>query len=80
MTLRDGSPLPNGFCVTYDPITRQVAVESSNRADIALSQIELTLNAKYTGAQYAYMSVPYDFNVIVLDPCLLDIAIVTPAL
>lgn len=32
VTLRDGSPLPAGFIASYDPVTKQVSAESSDRS------------------------------------------------
>ena len=76
VTLRSGDPLAAGFIVSFDPATNEISAVSSDRNDLALSPIELTLKAKYEGAEFAYNGA-LDFEVIVIDPCL-DIVVVTP--
>ena len=48
---------------------------SSDRNDLILSPLELTLKAKYEGAEFTYMG-SLDFEVIIIDPCI-DIVTVT---
>ena len=76
VTLRNGDPLAGGFLVTFNPATNEISVASSDRSDLDLSPVELSLRAKYEGVEFAYNG-SLDFDVIIIDPCL-DIVTVTP--
>ena len=76
VTLRNGDPLPAGFIAQFDPAINEIFVVSSDRADLALSPLELTLKAKYFGAEFSYNGF-LNFEVIIIDPCI-DIVTVTP--
>lgn len=55
--------------MTFDNTINEVATVSSDRNDLALSPVELTLKVKYQGAEFIYRG-SLDIDVVIIDPCI----------